>query len=553
MTKKRKIVVAGVLAVVLGLVILFITRNTIGREVRMTRITYQGERTASAFLTVPFNRDRADYHYINVVVDLNQDGHFAAYKTKETTQAEWLVRNMAPRVTTTEGNNFGFQLYDAEADNRKDFASMVVLTKTPLVDWDGTAVSSLASRRLQVGQIGTDELSERVKFDPNKQGDTGPAASSQEPAADNLPVVPPGAGEGAGRGGGAGGGPAVPVAQRIEQPAADFDVFHADVPDITQGVNECVPTSAANSLLWLAKKYNFMNKMPVSDEAIIAELKHDMKWKAASGVTTDINFIPGKDAFVARHGLPLVTHRLGEKEFDLKIMDKIAKELQLGQDVEVVFEYGQYDARGTYTRQGGHMVTAVGARREGATYYLDIHDPASPGPGTLDIYKVDGTRVIDYAYQGPFVTYIRRAIAESPTEVPATSTPATVSTTPTFLPQSGESTTTVTKTLRPKTYAPSTYYDATHVAMKVLLLDGKKYPLFQFYGYNDPSVCSTSYYSSSLFGIPVYNLEYQPKDDPDPTGCGFGPTATLPVDKVILTSGEFDAIFNKIQHLRLGN
>lgn len=544
MTKKRKSIVAGVLVVLLGLVILFITRNTIGREVQMTRITYQGQRTASAFLTVPFNRDRGDYQYINVVVDLNKDGQFAAYKTNGNTQAEWLVRNMSPRVITAEGNNFGFQLRDAEADSRKDFATVVLLTKTSMTDWNGALVSGSASRRLLIGQIGTDELSERVKLDPNKQGDTGPPAGSQGSAPDNPPAVPPGAGEGAGPGGGAGVGPAVPMAQQIEQPAADFDVFHADVPDITQGVNECVPTSTTNSLLWLAATYHFQEKMPNSGAATIAELKNDMSWRADSGVVTDNNFLPGKDAFIKRHGLPLATHRLGEREFDLKIMDKIAKELQLGQDVEVIFEYGKYDAQGRYTRQGGHMVTAVGARREGDAYYLDIHDPASPGPGILDIYKVDGTHVIDYAYQGPFVTYIRRAIAESPTQVPATPTP---------LAQSGESSSTVTKTLRPKTYAPSNYYDATHVAMKVLLLDGKKYPLFQFYGYNDPSACSTQHYSSSLAGIPVYSLDYQPQDDPDPNGCGFGPTATLPVDKVILTSDQFNAIFDKIQRLRLGN
>ena len=72
----------------------------------------------------------------------------------------------------------------------------------------------------------------------------------------------------------------------------------------------------------------------------------------------------------------------------------------------------------TGKRIAGHMVTVVGAQDVAGVKYLDIHDSASPT--FLDIYKINGTQVVDYRYQAPVsnTTIIRFAFAESYAECP---------------------------------------------------------------------------------------------------------------------------------------
>lgn len=555
-TRRSKFLMGLLIIVIVVLAIIgwsAVRRKTlIGKAVTITRVTIRGEKTPTAALAVPYSRDQYSYDYLNTAIDLNKDGKFAAYQVDGKTQQEWIVQNMAARVRTQEGNSFGFQLLDPAADDRHNFPTVVMLTNSPVTQWDGRPRGSAASRSLTVTSITEDEIGDRMRLTPAGTGDTGPVSGNAAPDNREVPNQPPS--EGAGRGQGA---PA-PEVQKLQPPPADIDVFHANVPDITQAVNECVPTSTTNSLLWMGEQYDFKDKLPATAADIITELKQDMHWDQ-NGVVTDTHFLPGKEAFVKRHKLPLVTHKISDQQFDLTIMKKIAAELEKGQDVELVLEFGHYDAQGHYARTGGHMVTTVGVRQTGQAFFIELHDPLSPGPEKLDIYQVDGTRVIDYRYQGQDVTYIRLAIAESPIESPAATPPAKNSTTAvprtTANPaaESDSSTTTVTKTLRPKTYSPSDYYDATHVSMKVLLLDGVRYPLYQFYGYTDASVCSAPYYSSSMVGIPVYSMDFDPKQDPDPTGCGFGQIGKRTVDRVILTGDEFTELSNKIQHLRFGN
>src|SRR3990167_1526131 len=214
----------------------------------------------------------------------------------------------------------------------------------------------------------------------------------------------------------------------VETLGKEFDVFHdGDMPDITQAKNECVPTSTANSLLWLAQKNKFSDKMPKTGAEIISELKTDLKW-SATGVKVEEDYLTGKQAFIERHKLPLATHLVGSKAFDLNIVAKIAQELRKGQDVEIHLVYFQEKADGSWQQSGAHMVTAVGARgaRDGQQT-IEIHDPLSPGPSKLDIYKVNGSNVKDYKYGT--MTYIKQAYAESPVTPPAT--PPDDSSTPT--------------------------------------------------------------------------------------------------------------------------
>lgn len=379
-----------------------IDSGTIGSQVTLTRVVMNGEKTSTAYSAIPFLHDRKGSNYLNLAIDLNHDGKIASYTVNATTQEEWVVQNFPLPVFADEGVNANFTLSDFDVDSKKDFSLTAVLTTQRLDNWDGGRISGSAMRTVVVATIGIEETSDRATVDPNGIGSTGPGDAS----------VPPGQ----------------PVKEKtVSSLAKEFSVFHEGVPDMDQKINECVPTSAANSLRWLAKGNNFTDKLPLSDTELLGELKDDMKWKVESGIIVDQNFLTGKDAFVSRHKLPIVTHQVGGK-FDINIVAKIAEELRKGQDVEIDMEYGEYKADGSYERRGGHMVTVVGATGTADSQYLDIHDPLSSGPSKLDRYKIDGTRVVDYKYEGKAVTYIRYAYAESPTTPP--SEPVNDSTTP---------------------------------------------------------------------------------------------------------------------------
>jgi len=66
---------------------------------------------------------------------------------------------------------------------------------------------------------------------------------------------------------------------------------------------------------------------------------------------------------------------------------------------------------------GRHMVTVVAALEDGI---IGIHDPLSKAPGfgitkrKMDIYKLDGTKVVNYRFQNDKETHVRFAFADSP-------------------------------------------------------------------------------------------------------------------------------------------
>lgn len=423
--KKPLLLILAVLMV--GLFFALSGGELLADEVFITRVVNGGESSANGSVTVPFLKDSTKYTFINVAIDLNGDSAFQAYELSTGSQDEWVVRNMGVRILRDEANNFSIRIPDTEIASRVPLTVHVVLSSDELHNWDGNLKAGGASKVFTVAEIGIEDIAELYAPDPSgvRSGGFpfdffGSAALAQD-APDKPPTVGNDvplldeAGEteeditGQGSGEGRSGAP------------ASFDEFHPNVPDIVQGRNECVPTATANSLLWLADEYHFEDKMPEGGgAAVINELKNDLNW-TENGVDVQQHYLGGKRAFTERHHIPIVTHQVGGR-FDTSIVSKIAEELKKGQDVEIDMEYGRYDADGNYRRVGGHMVTVVGAWTAGNSEYLDIHDPVSTGPGTLDIYQIDGTRVENYRYQGTAVTFIRYAIAESPIEE-ATPTP----------------------------------------------------------------------------------------------------------------------------------
>lgn len=422
----KKILLLVIAIAILGYVL--ISRGPLLADgAEFTRVVLDAERSANGYVTIPFLKDSGRYTFINIAVDVNQDGVFAPYDIEGGVQQEWLVKNMGVRILKDEANNFSVLIPDTGIEERGELSMHVVLSTDELNNWDGNTESGGQGREYVIAQVGAEDIAPLYSPDPTGVRSGGfpydlLGGSALAVHAPDIPLAadtetPLSGGEddamntdGQGSGQGRSGAP------------ASFDEFHPGVPDMIQGHNECVPTATANSLMWLADEYNFEEKMPEGGgAAVIGELKGDLNWDA-NGVDVQANYLNGKRAFTQRHNIPIVTHQVGGR-FDTSIVSKIAEELKKGQDVEIDMEYGRYDADGTnYRRAGGHMVTVVGAWTAGNSEYLDIHDPLSAGPGSLDIYKIDGTRVENYRYQGTTVTYIRYAIAESPVEE-ATPTP----------------------------------------------------------------------------------------------------------------------------------
>ena len=366
----------------------------IGRSIAMVRVGMFGEKTDFGFVKVPITDKESDMKYLNVAADLNGDGEFAAYRTGEKTQVEWLVQNMPVRFLG-EAIAYAFFFPDKSADDRltTDGALVrAVLTSEPLEtdEWDGTVPTAAYGKEKNV-KLAFEDVGDLQEYNPER--DTGWGGFDND-----------------------GYGFFIKAAQAEGKTVNEFNI---GVPDIDQKRNECAPTSAANSLIWLAKKYKFEDKMP-SQAELIEELKNDMDWD--QGIAPN-DFLPGKEKITKRRKLPLVNHKIGQFNGQ-KTFEQMAEELAKGQDVEMRIQYK--DARGRAI--GGHWVTVVGVESfRSGTQHIQIHDPLSPGPAKLQIYRLDpkaehGIRIVNYPYGRAYVSF---AIAESyfPPEKPETGTP----------------------------------------------------------------------------------------------------------------------------------
>jgi hypothetical protein len=247
--------------------------ETIGNNITLTRVTISGTRVASGYLTIPFTKTD-ESKFINVVVDLNNDGKWDSYSVNGKEQAEWLVQNMLAKISPAEPNSFSFVFNDFDADGRKNLKARLILSNSPIDSsnypdgWDGTvSISAISQKDFVISEIATD------------------AGNLFLPDPDGL------------RSGGFSG----MFIPKSHIQTSNIDVLNTDVPDLTQGLNECVPTSAANAILWLSKVYGFEDKMPASIESLLSELKSDFNW-TNDGVIVNSDFLSGKQNFVGRHG-----------------------------------------------------------------------------------------------------------------------------------------------------------------------------------------------------------------------------------------------------------
>lgn len=214
-----------------------------------------------------------------------------------------------------------------------------------------------------------------------------------------------------------------------------FEVFTADqlklpvnndgVPDLDgrKGKpNECVPISMSNSLLWLAKKHGFAEKLPKTTDDLIDELAKDLKW-SKDGVKKE-NILPGKEKFSQRRDLPLENKKIDDEtiEGESQLWKRIVKELNKGEDVELIIDFKD-SPKGRVDKS--HAVTVVGAdKNKKGKKFLTFHDPVTKEGN--DSYEVDRNgQILGYPFGKTYVNFI---ISESFAKLSPTPTPTPTST-----------------------------------------------------------------------------------------------------------------------------
>jgi hypothetical protein len=176
--------------------------------------------------------------------------------------------------------------------------------------------------------------------------------------------------------------------------------WHRGMPDITQGKDECYPSSAANSMKWLNPG------LPLTAEQIRDQLKNDMKTNDTTpgnehSGTYNKDFINGKNAFVNRNHLNIETHEI--------TLAQILDEMNKGQDVELVIT-----PKG---KNWGHMVTLVGVLQTPFGAGFAMSDPDDGHAGQTSFLWADPAGQIK---RGTYAGWeLKWAWAESPIPEPA--------------------------------------------------------------------------------------------------------------------------------------
>lgn len=388
---------AGALLLIALLVVAFALRKggitgpkgpLVKDDLRITRVFSEHKERDTGFLYLPYARtEQADSHrYVNVAVDFNGDGTFAAYETDGARQEEWIVRDMASFAANGGTNGFPVAIPDRGWAARLPLRAAVAFSATAA----GGETWPAPADALQLN-VRTYEIDDRDEFyvtDGKGELDTGSPVSGGR----RLAVAT--------------GGPANNPAEPTE-----YSARHEGIPDQNQKYNECSPTGISNNFRWLARKYGFEDRMPDTTEALINELKGDLLWD--NGVTPGQNTIAGKRAFIERRGLPLEAHLIGE-EFDPNIQHKIYEELKKGQAVEIGILFLE-TVDGEERAAGAHLVGVSGTLRYGSDRFIQLVDPgtrSAPNGDGSETYRLSGNVLTDYTSDVKSV--IRFAYAQSP-------------------------------------------------------------------------------------------------------------------------------------------
>lgn len=323
----KKILIVGAVVIVVLLIILLTTdgkpkeTKLISDTLYVSAFTSDGEETGKVLLQVPFLADLNERSELSIAVDVDGDG---AYSEEEKLVSGYPVR--------------GAQ------DWRSGFYAAPTQALT-----DGLAA------RVTIG--GT-EYGVTTRTDVVEVGALFDLVSVIDPETSMK-----------------GWGTAVAHAQEV------VEITQENVPDLSQQPGECAPTSAANSLISLIDKNGKPADLPGTPEEMIEDLKGEMNWNREQGVAPD-NFVTGKNAWAKKHGLPIVTEKVGDVH-GLSTEEAIQEALEAGSAVELRIKFAE---TGSTEIAGGHMVTVTGIHQADGQTYIDINDPATPeGTETVEI------------------------------------------------------------------------------------------------------------------------------------------------------------------------
>lgn len=453
---KFRILVAAVAAV---LVLVFLNARqpgVLGDDLRADAYTLNGAPMGSVLIAVPFAGTTDDDVRVQVAVDWNAD---------DTVQeSEWAVRNVTPLIRKNGINRFAMPMPQGSSI-AGPLPVVVALTDGAVSAWaDDTresmtvSVPVTAHDLLSVWDIAAPGSSQELK-----RGIFVEAAHAQQEEVD---------------------------VQR-----------EGDVGDISGGPMDCFPIAATNNIISLAEERGQRDKLPKNPADMVNELKQDMQFD--NGVLTR-NFVSGKQAFLARYGLPIVTEVIAKPTFQ-----QIADALAEGGAVELSMAHVR-SASGN--ADAGHVVTVVGAAAADGQMGVFAHDPATPEgadflplsapppPNTfwrMDYPLWDGVTVIDFLY-------VQKWVDEG----------TTGGATGVSMPEET-------------------------VEIDVLLIGGKHYP-FQQFRVAGPDRCESDHYhsdQSSVFAMDLTTIRDERRD-----GCGFGAVADVPRETVTMDQTEWDRI-----------
>jgi len=483
MQAKRIVSIIIVLLIVGAGYYFLINRPVIGSAIEVSAYTVNGASNGGAAVSVPFLRDGGADRWVNVALDLNSDGEFATYETAAGTQEEWVVRNMPGRVKAELRNNFHFNLVDPALNFDSVKSVSIALSRGHLDEWRGEDP--------RAGEY----LSADAEIAPYE-------------VAGILGLNVPGAQIGLSRG-------AVSATLSTLTPRAVFaqgdelvDVdSELELVEIKQGEMECVPTSVANNISALTKK-NGGPALPGTQE-MIDELKTDFQFQ--NGVLNQ-NFMAGKNAFVARHNLPIVTEVKAYPS-----VDDIREAIESGAGVEMDLDMFSGATGG---QSSSHTVAVTGVFSDGAQHGIRGNDSATAsGTELWEFFPADESQrypQLRYPlWDGPVVIsriYIQRWVAQAD------------------------------NTSQSQTSVGSPYSEADGPSQIEMLVLGPNeyYPKAQF-NITDETGCGAPHYHKDT---PAYGLHINPDDpydyqvifrnDPGPQ-CGFGKVPEVPVEQVYIT------------------
>ena len=377
----------------------------IGEDVSFTVFTSQELDVEIGAINVPLTAQSADYKFANVIVDLNADGSFASYSVGGDIQEEWVVKNV-PIQALAANHNFLLDLIDPDVVPAAAMDVRVVLTMDALdnaTEWKGYIPEGSVGRDVTVT---ADELVWQNVATPDSTSIGGGGAE---------PVTLPGIARTSGS----------TTAEDVS--VVDGTLYRSGMSDGNQGLNQCVAQSIANNLSWLARRYNFTDKLDDAyGEDYSDEEKDNTTTEGASTLGSLVNeayealgsynrnkgiiggsaaILAGKNKFIADNNLPIESSII-EVGSGSTLFAEIKKAMEDGEcAVELIMDI--LDDKGN--KIGGHAVSVSGFadfQLGGSNYKgLTFHDGMTENtqnnnPGN-DVYPLEGDTISSFPFIGP--------------------------------------------------------------------------------------------------------------------------------------------------------